>query len=209
MITMVSLAITVTSCTTTGGSKTLPPSSPTFVPKSRDTASVETGIRPLPGSNAIYMEWYAASGKVAGYKIYRTSQTQDNIQSGTPINFNELIDLPIGSRSGVADTVYSDTAASIGTRYYYRLQSYVLDNSQTKVLSTYSDTADFKLLNQPTNLSSNINGQTVGLSWNVPPGVGGKFIVRVEPSGNMQAVWVSTPIEAYDNTLKKLSKLHG
>jgi hypothetical protein len=193
-----SLAVTIVACATSG-SKTIPPSPPTFVPKSRDTAAVEMGIRPVPGSNAIYMEWFKAVGKVAGYVIYRTSQTQDNILDGTPINFIELIDLPVGSRSGVADTVYSDTTTALNTRYYYRLQSYVLDNNHAKVFGTYSDTANFKLLSHPTNLSSTIIGQNVSLNWNLQSGGGGKYVVRVyEQAGNGQAMWISKPIQRYD-----------
>ncbi|PIO47745.1 MAG: hypothetical protein CMR00_08615 [[Chlorobium] sp. 445] len=101
------------------------PRRPQFVPKSSDTAKVERGIRPVPGQNAIRLEWFRNTERdLAGYRVFRTSEVAQD--TTLPINFRLLREIPLGSQEaiGLPDTVFIDAAAVPDVQYYYQIEAY-------------------------------------------------------------------------------------
>jgi len=155
------------------------PDTPVFVSKNSDTSKYDTGIRPISGSNGIYLEWYETNDSdVDGYILYRTT---DYIIQGTgeqkPVNFNQIVKIPLGSQE--PDTTFEDINIDNGERYYYRLTTYSNSGGES---SPSEESPNFVIKNSP--ILESPTGQfdipkdkTLTFKWTHDGG--GSYIVKV------------------------------
>ncbi len=177
---------------------------PRWVPRSSDTAAIETGIRPWPeaaanGIGGIRLEWYALNPlEVGGYRIYRTDSTDS---SGTPIGFRELATIEYGTTG--EDTALVDRAVTHWRTYYYRLHA--LDRSPQRREGPPSEIVHFALEPPPVPVApiGAVSADSVVFRWHSNVGY---VVIRVfevdstAPDVPGRPVWVfsGTPLD-YSN----------
>ncbi|MDX2127483.1 MAG: hypothetical protein SFU91_00425 [Chloroherpetonaceae bacterium] len=153
------------------------PPTPEFIPKSSDTARIETGIRPAYGRDGIYIEWKNINSRdISGYRVFRTVDTL----GGRPVNFRLLREIPIGTQVIGGDTTFLDTQVGLDTAYYYQVASYSRFGTQ----SNLSTTESYRLTRRPSLLGpKNVidlpSDSIITFFWNKPNVSSGYYVIKV------------------------------
>jgi len=175
-----------------------------FVKRSVPPQSVDHGFYSDIAFDAIVVEWYSDSTRLTtGYELYR-SET-DRIGSDGLLDSNELI-RRIESPNTLfqpLDTLYRDTTARIGKRYYYQIRPY--NKSQSNRLtygepSKVSDTTSYMLIDKVRAIAPNdiTARENLEFTWQDNEH-GGAYQIIVLDAATLQSVWSSSVLQVYNN----------
>lgn len=158
------------------------PQRPRFVPRSSDTARIEQGIRPVPGQNAIRLEWFRNPERdIAGYRIFRTAEVARD--TAVPINFQLLREIPLGSQEplGLPDTVFIDATVQPDVEYFYQVEAYTRRGarSERSLPERYRLAQRVNPLSPIGILRLSRRDTTIQFEWRKPPLVSGFYVLKI------------------------------
>jgi len=104
------------SCSPEGENKLPPPAAVEMVVKTTDLGFIERGIDAVPGSDAIYIEWYLLKDEnVISYSIHRKNKDND-------LSFSKIETINVENNITPFDTTFSFidiNNVDVNTEYYY------------------------------------------------------------------------------------------